>query len=111
MVEYDFYINAYLGSTIPESAFSGMAARAEAILQRFQQLYQVHSWGEDSEKMAVCAMAEALYEQQHRKGIRSANVGNVSVQYVDGISSDKALWKELYRRANIYLDIYRGVKA
>jgi len=111
MVEYDFYVNAYLGSTIPESAFSGMAAHAEAILQWFEQVYQVQSWGEDSEKMAICAMAEALYEQQRHRGIHSANVGNVSVRYVDGVSSDKALWRELYRRANIYLDIYRGVKA
>lgn len=110
MVEYDFYVNAYLGSTIPESNFSGVAARAEAILKRFQKLYQVQSWGENSEKMAVCTMAEALYENQRRRGVRSANVGNVSVQYVDDVFSDKSLWRELYRRASIYLDIYRGVQ-
>ena len=111
MVEFDFYVNAYLGSAIPETAFSGMAARAQAILQRFTQIYQIRTWGEDSEKMAVCAMAEALYERQRRRGIRSANVGNVSVQYVDEVFSDKALQRELYHRANIYLDIYRGVNA
>ena len=110
MVEYDFYVNDYLGSAIPETAFSGMAAKAQAILQRFTQIYQVRTWGENSEKMAVCAMAETLYEGQRRKGIRSANVGDVSVQYVDTIASDKTLWRELYHRANIYLDIYRGVK-
>ena len=108
MVDYDFYVNSYLGSTIPENSFPGMAARAEAELQRFERIYRVESSGADARAMAICAMAETLYESGRRAGVRSANVGSVSVQYGDGSSSGKDICRELYRRAGIYLDIYRG---
>ena len=32
MVDYEFYVNYYLGSAIPENAFSGVAARARHYL-------------------------------------------------------------------------------
>ena len=108
MVEYEFYVSCYLGSAIPESAFSGMAARAEAVLRRFGQLYTIADCGAECRKMALCAMAEVLYEAGRHKGIRAASTGTVSVQYQQ--DSDKALWRELYRSASIYLDIYRGVR-
>jgi len=105
MVTYEFYVNQYLGSAIPEKAFSGMAARAEQVLSRFQQSYRVESSGKEAESMAICAMAESLW--QHRnKGLSSANIGSVSVQYE---TDRKALRRELYDKACIYLDIYRGV--
>ncbi|MBQ7340908.1 MAG: hypothetical protein IJW41_01905 [Oscillospiraceae bacterium] len=107
MVEYDFYVNSYLGSAIPEKAFPGMAKRAQDTLERYERLYKVVSSGEDARSMAICAMAEALYEAQRRQGLRSANVGSVTVHYEDG--SAKSLNRELYQRACIYLDIYRGV--
>lgn len=107
MVEYDFYVNSYLGSAIPEKAFPGMAARAQEALRRFESIYRVASSGENSRNMALCAMAEAVYEAQRQGGMRSASVGSVTVHYEDG--SQRELNRELYRRACIYLDIYRGV--
>lgn len=107
MVEYDFYVNSYLGSAIPEKAFPGMAARARDALTRFESIYTVEAAGQESRNMALCAMAEAIFEARRQGGLRSANVGSVRVQYEDG--SGKALERELYRRASIYLDIYRGV--
>jgi hypothetical protein len=107
MVEYDFYANIYLGSAIPEKAFPGMAARARDALVRLENIYKVVSAGEESRNMAICAMAEAIFEARRHSGLRSANVGSVRVQYEDG--SGKALQRELYRRAATYLDIYRGV--
>ena len=110
MVDYDFYVNTYLGSTIPEKAFPGMAARAGAALERFQRIYAVVQNGEDSRNMALCAMAESIYANQRRSsGVTSASVGNVAVRYEHSESTDKALWRELYQKAGIYLDIYRGV--
>lgn len=107
MVEYDFYVNSYLGSTIPEKAFPAMAARALDTLRRYEQIYTVETSGEEARNMALCAMAEAIYEAQRHSGLRSANVGSVSVHYEDG--SAKKLQRELYHRACIYLDIHRGV--
>ena len=63
MADYAFYTDVYLGSAIPEKAFPGMALRAREVLNRFQRSYQVTVPGEDSLKMAICAMAESLYAQ------------------------------------------------
>lgn len=109
MADYDFYVNSYLGSIIPQKAFDASSARAEEALNRFKGIYQVVSSGPESEKMAVCAMAEAVYTaKKHRSGVTAASVGNVSVHYEGRDSADKALWRELYEQASIYLDIYRG---
>ena len=109
MVDFDFYINSYLGSTIPEKAFPGAAAQAAAVLEKYRRCYQV-SGGEESEAMALCAMAESLYTAGKRQGgVTSASVGGVSVRYDSGESAQLALKRELFQRASIFLDIYRGV--
>lgn len=110
MVDYDFYVNSYLGSAIPETAFSGMAARAEQALLRFKRLYQVVPCGDASEKLALCAMAEALYAHSRiNAGVASATVGGVSVRYDDPAARRKLLEQEMFRQARVYLDFYRGV--
>lgn len=109
MVDYEFYTNSYLGSVIPQKAFPGAAARARDALERFKGIYRVVSSGPESERLALCAMAETLYTaKQHRGSVSAASVGNVSVHYEDRRSANKALWRELYEQASIYLDIYRG---
>ena len=104
MVDYEFYVNCYLGSAIPEKAFSGLASQAQQYLERLKGAYRVESSGEEAEKLAVCAMAEELWDRRHDK-VASATVGSVSVRYEQDKSS---LRRELYRKASIYLDIYRG---
>ena len=105
MVSYEFYVNQYLGSAIPEKAFSGVAAQAAQVLGKFKQTYRVESSGQEAESMAICAMAESLW-QNRNKGITSANIGSVSVRYE---TDRNVLRRELYDKACIYLDIYRGV--
>lgn len=105
MVKYEFYVNQYLGSVIPEKAFSGVEARARQVLERFKQIYRVESSGQQAESMAICAMAESLW-QNRNKGLTSANIGSVSVRYE---TDRNAIRRELYDKACIYLDIYRGV--
>ncbi len=105
MIDYDFYLNTYLGTEIPESAFPGAAVRAAQALHSIRRRYQVVNGGEVAEKMALCAMAEAVYGHHSRKGgVASATVGGVSVRYEQAGS----LSGELLKRARIYLDIYRG---
>lgn len=105
MVDYEFYVDQYLGSTIPENGFSGVAARAQRYLEKLKRVCRVEASGETAEKMAICAIAESLWRNRN-SGVASASVGSVSVRY----DSDKAaLRRELYEKAAIYLDIYRGV--
>ena len=105
MVKYEFYVNQYLGSFIPEKAFSGVAAQAEQVLRRFKHAYRVESSGQEAESMAVCAMAESLWQHKN-KGLASASIGSVTVRYEN---HRNALRRELFDKACIYLDIYRGV--
>lgn len=104
MIDYDFYVNSYLGSAIPEKAFDGVAARAEDALRRICRRYQVMAADEVSEKMALCAMAETIYSHK-KENLASASVGSVSVRYEKG----ESLNHKLLQKAKIYLDIYRGV--
>ena len=110
MADFAFYTDAYFGSTIPEKAFLGMAQQAKAILVRFQRIYRVEVPGEDSLKMAICAMAEAIYAHAKRRGgVTAATVGETSVRYESSDRADRQLRRELYEQASIYLDISRGV--
>ena len=105
MIDYDFYVNSYLGSAIPEKSFSGVAARAADALHDIRRRYQVICADEVSEKMALCALAETLYSHRGRKaGVSAATVGGVSVRY----ENESSLYGQLLRQARIYLDIYRG---
>lgn len=111
MADYEFYVNSYLGSAIPQKAFPAAAAQAAAALDRICRIYQVAEHGEQTRKLAICAMAEAVYAASRRKaGVTAASVGNVSVRYENGERVDKSLQRELYQRAGIYLDIYRGAQ-
>lgn len=105
MTDYGFYTGVYLGSSISEKAFPSLLARAEAELERIKRCCRVKSPGEESEKMALCAMAESLHQERGRQGVQSASVGGVSVRY----DNDRKVSARLWEAAGIYLDIYRGV--
>ena len=102
MVDFEFYVNDYLGSAIPEKAFSGVAAQAQRWLKRFKLTYRVESSGVEAEKMAVCAMAETLWQRRCEK--------LSSVNTVRSTGSKTDIRRELYEKASIFLDIFRGVR-
>ena len=107
MVDYEFYVNTYLGSAIPETAFYGAAERAARALTRFKRLYQVTA-APDAQKLALCAMAEEVYADSLRpKDVESTTMGHVSVRYAQ--EGKRRLERRLYEQALLYLDIYRGV--
>ena len=103
MVDFGFYTDTYLGAKIPEKHFSESMARAKEALAAFRRRYTV-TGGEMEEKLALCAMAEAVFDATRRGGAVSATVGSVSVRY-----GENQLWRELYEQCRIYLDFYRGV--
>ena len=93
-----------MGSRIPEAAFPEFLARAEGALGRMEEKYTV-TGGPDARSMALCAMAEAIYDTTGRRGgVLSAGVGATRVSYTDRDRS-------LYDAAATYLEIYRGVGA
>lgn len=116
MVEYDFYMNDYRGSSISENEWLIYEKRAAEQLARYKRIYTVKAPGENAEAFAVCAMADALYgftliANGEGGAVSSASIGSVSVSYGSAGSVDispKAQAKELYRCACLYLDIYRG---
>ena len=106
--DYNFYADAYLGQKIPESQFVPCMARARVALQRFDRIYQISGTAEER-NLALCAMAEAIYDYRRKEGVVKATVGSVSVQYA--ANAHLQLWRELYEAASIYLQLYRGVTA
>ena len=67
MIDYDFYVNSYLGSEIPEKIFPRMAARAWDALCHIRQQYQVKNSDTVSEKMALCAMERRFTARKAEK--------------------------------------------
>lgn len=119
MVTYEFYKSAYHGGSISDQDWPTFEARAAAQLARYKRIYTVTTpEGEpDAEKMAICAMADALaYFVAAQNGglVASASIGSVSVSYAGASGgavdlSAKGQAQELYRCATLYLEIYRGV--
>lgn len=103
-MDYDFYVDTYLGSAVPEKAFGRLAARAQEQLAAFDRNFRV-TGGEEARRFAVCAMTEVLYAGLHRGEARSTHIGGVQVSYEDS----KPLQKRLLNAAKTYLEIYRGV--
>ena len=118
MVDAEFYLNVYRGGVVPGEEWPQYQARAADQLAQYKRLYTVAAPGPDSEAMALCAMAEALYAFEllaNGEGgpVQSVSIGSVSASY--GSTADQSLdlsprgqEKELYRCASQYLDIYRG---
>ena len=103
MADYEYYVNCYMGSRIPQREFSRLARCARAYLEQLERTFLVIG-GQDAKAMAVCAMAEELHRGAERRGVASTSVGGVRVQY----RHDGELLRQMYQAASIYLDIYRG---
>ena len=114
MVDYDFYISTYRGSSISNANWPTFCSRAEEQLARYKRIYTVTPPEETSEAMAVCAMAEVMATisaaQSGAGAVTSASIGSVSVSYGNSTAIDlspKGQARELYGAACRYLDIYR----
>lgn len=112
MADYAFYTETYLGGSIPEADFPRLAKRAGEQLARYKRIYTVTAPETDSEDMAVCAMADAMYYfETAQNAPQSASIGSVSSSRGSAADvSPRAQAAELYRCARLYLDIYRGCR-
>lgn len=117
MVDYEFYLTVYRGSSISMDEWAAAEREASATLARYKRIYKVTTPPDsfDAESMAVCAMAEALvFNAQAEAGmgaVSSASIGSVSTSYAGASGVDmsaKAQAKRVYNACALYLDIYRG---
>ena len=88
MPDYTFYVEDYLGEDIPEKEFPRFIRRAGDELRRMREMYAVAPrQGLDpelAESMALCAVADAMYEfaqEDEARGVAKVSVGSVSETY------------------------------
>ena len=88
MPDYTFYVEDYLGEDIPEKEFPRFIRRAGDELRRMREMYAVAPrQGLDpelAESMALCAVADAMYEfaqEDGARGLAKVSVGSVSETY------------------------------
>lgn len=99
MVDYDYYINTYLGNTISSDDFPRLAARATAYLRGISCAAEHPD--DEAVKMAVCAVAEAWQRNEEGGEIISQSVGSWSRTYAStGRSKDSVLLEA----ARLYLN-------
>ena len=118
--EYDFYLNDYKGSVIPDAPnYERAAVEASAFLD-----YVTHNHIKDltdkmmvKVKLAQCAVADVCYKQMSEdvaNVVSSESVGNHSVSYAVSKVSFKQRELEKYSKAKIYLHgtglLYGGLK-
>ena len=106
--EYNFYINDYKGSVIPDApTYERAAVEASAYID-----YITHNHIKDladeimvKVKLAQCAVADVCYKQEQgdvANVVSSESVGNHSVTYA-ARASNKQRELEKYSKAKIYL--------
>lgn len=112
MADYAFYTEFYMGGSIPANEFPRLSGRASQQIDRYKRIYAVAAPEANSEDMAVCAMADALYYfETVQNEPQSSSIGSVSSSRGSVDISPKAQAAELYRCALLYLEICRGVPA
>ncbi len=122
MPDYRYYVETYLGEDIPEADFPRLIRRAQAELARMRDVYAVQPRPgldpAEADAMAVCAVADAMYEfdqEDATRGLAKVTVGSVSETYTappELCAATLALRAAHFRReAGYYLQIGRWVHA
>jgi len=111
-VDYAFYISGtYLGGSIPEASFPRLALRAAEKLAQLERRYSMTAINDDSENMAICSIADAMYYFETAIATaQSSSIGSVSSGQSNVDVSPKAQAQEYYRCALMYYEIDRGVE-
>ena len=114
MSTYDFYVNTYHGTLIPERDFPFYIGKADA---RLEELTYGHCFNEDLPSatqtrvsLAECAIADTLFSFDSASAapaavamIEEEKVGSHSVKYNDAVSASQALASQIRSLASAYL--------
>lgn len=113
-VDYNYYVETFLGSTIPERSFLASERKAEAFLHRItfgrvKRLPEIPNEVKD----AICAMAEYNFRADKKTpGVKSENIDGYSVSYGESTDTETSRNTELYGVAKNYLSdtglLHRG---
>ena len=114
MSTYDFYVNTYHGTLIPEEDFPFYIGKADA---RLEELTYGHCFNADLPSaiqtrvsLAECAIADTLFSFDSASAapiaaaaISEEKVGSHSVKYNDAVSASQALSSQIRSLASAYL--------
>lgn len=104
-VDYAFYINTFKGTDIPESAFDKKSMESEAFINKITfgriHKYDLHPDDLKAVKFSICAAAEAVYNWDKHRDVKSENNDGYSVTYADNSESSRRL--RMTEAADIYL--------
>lgn len=117
-VDYEFYVNTYMGASIPEQDFPRYAARASAYIDRLtfnRAAGTVEAELQKKVRMATCAVIEVLQGVSKGTilvGVASERTGNHSVSFTE-TGRSQSLFQKVGEAAELYLAgtslVYRGV--
>ena len=90
-MNYDFYVNQYGGSIIPEADFKRLSNKAKAAMDYFT--FNRIDWAEadDNIKICLCEVAEVVYQVENiaKNGVISSEaVGEYKISYDTKASSE-----------------------
>lgn len=126
LIDYDYYVNNYGGSSIPESSFNNFAIKASARINKYTFNRITDEVIDNNIKNCACEIADLLYSQDIKKlkiedikMVASETVGKHSKTYVNNsnlidkqILSDSELETSCYKICYKYLVstglMYRG---
>lgn len=112
-MNYDFYVNQYGGSLIPEADFKRLAIKARAHIDHLTFGRIDWDMAGDNIKTCLCEVCEAEYRSERAENgeaVTSESVGAVKVTYAEG--SRKSLERVVHSVVSKYLLhtglMYRG---
>ena len=106
MPDYQFYQDVFCGSLIPQDKFRSRIQRAKDALEGMEMRFTVVPYGENSRKMALCAIAETLHSWEKTGQYEAVSIGGVTVRYE---KERRSLNRSILQSVQGYLEIYRGV--
>lgn len=114
-VSYDFYKQTF-GDTIPETDFSKVEAKAEAVIGYLTYINgDIFAKEDNRVKLAVCAAAEVVHYHNTQAsangnqaaGVKSETNDGYSVTYItegqDGQTAEELLRKKIYEAVRVHL--------
>ncbi len=104
-VDYYFYTDMFKGTVIPESTFDRKIIESEAFINKitFGRIHKYALRSDDLKavKFAICAAAEAVYNLDKHRDVKSENNDGYSVTYSDNSESSRRL--RMTEAADLYL--------
>lgn len=111
--DFEYYTNEYGGSAISEEAFSVLAAKSSAFIDRVTMGRAADHADNDRLKCCCCDLAETLHSAEDTNGMvkQSESVGSWSYT-LNSSASDKTVEDFMYAKCRTWLPsewLYRGV--